>query len=427
MRFRQLISVSFWQYIGLLLNVVLQFLTTLWVKPEIFGVFAKLQTFSALLVSFGSFSLHHVLLITDEKQDEAKLVYHLFWLSLFQALLLLLLALVICVWYYFLQTQHKEQLGEYAFWFVAFTFSAALLNSKQVIHVLYDKQRKLNFNSKINIAVQLFVFVISLVWVFISPSLASIASKVLASNLLFFLLYWLLALKYLPYSLAWRGIDKVFVRSIIQIASRVYLSRLVETLQSKADVLLANYLFDNYQIGLYERIKYYASLPQSLLSNVSSRINNVIFADKDNLLYLHQSNFLLFFLNLFGFCGLFCGLFAINYYYHLPVLGNLFPFYLAFWHFAGLFALLDNVRYYLQVRNQILRTTLKIRLSTLFTFLVLVLFAYAALPKISLLLYAFLLATSHLAALCFMPPQLLKFQARRFTKLLWRRINHIKL
>jgi hypothetical protein len=414
MRFRLLLSAAAWQYAGLVLNVILQFILTLLIAPEVFGAFAKLQSISAVLVSFVAVGLHSVLVFMDTA-DENKLIHHVFWLSLFQTLVLVLFTSILLVVLYYLSWYNVEE----SLWTLATVFSSGLLVSKQIFYVVYEKQKAFVFNSKINFALHLFSFVVSLLWITFSPTLAALAGRIVLSNILFFAVYLGLAFWHLQCKLRWKPLEMSLIKKILNFTMRLYLSRLIETLQSRIDILVASYFFDNYQIGLYERVRYYAILPQTLLNGFSARINSINFKTNPNLIQLHQGNFLLLVSNSIGYFAFFALLFLINQQFNIPAFANLYPLYFAFWHFAGLFSILDNVRTYLQLHSNIVRTSLKLRLSVLVCFLSIV-FAYSLLfSQITLFTYAFLSAISHLIVFFFVPLHLFRIQSRRFINLFW--------
>ncbi len=417
MRFRHYFSVAAWQYGGLALNVALQFIQTWWLSPEIFGVFAKIQSLAIILGGFAGFSLHTVLLVKPSEKvlaSEQNLVHHVFWLSLGQILLLLLLGLGIGS----LLGYGNFYTAEESVWIVALLVAGGLLTTKQVLQTLLDKHKHFLLNSQVNFWLQFALFFVSLGWLWLQPTLTALAGRVLLTNFAFFAVYLILAFFYLPYSFRWKYLQINSLRYIFQVASRLYVSRLIETFHSKADILIASYWFDNYQIGLYERIRYYASLPQTLLSSMTNRLNPLQF-QQSALSFLHQTNLLVLVFSLLGYLALFLVLCAIQWQWQVAALTSLYPLYLGFWHFAGLFAWADNVRNYLQTHNNIVRTTLKIRLLPLLCFVCLLGGYQWTVGNFSLLVYATLLATAHLSILLAMPRQLLRLQSKRFLKVFY--------
>lgn len=440
MRFRiNLFSIAIFQYAALVINLGLQFTLTYLVAPHVFGNAAKLQLVIDLFIVFLSVGLHTAVLQLQEF-DTNKLIKNVLIIAILQALILIIIGFLSFLSCYFLKLYSLKD----AILLMLLLLTTALGMIKQVFYVIYERKQAFLFNSKINFYLNIFVAVPTILLAWQYPIIEVLIGRIIVLNFLLFVIYSYLAIFDLKLTFLapqnWIGIfdknrskilDNSLAKQIIHLSFRYYLARLLEALQSRIDIIVISYLFDNQQVGIYERIKYYSNLPQNLLNGFANRINTVQYRVQNRLQNRMQSNINLLYhshtitllLTPVLYLIAFCCLFSFNHFFAITAFDNLFPLYFCFWGFAGLTSLLDNMRTYLQIHHAIIRTTLKIRFVPLLFFIATIAILLLTAIKPTIYLVAFLSSFSYLAAFIVIKHYLYWFNYIRFVRIILRNIK----
>ena len=396
-----LFSIAALQYSAFAINIGMQFLLTLLVAPEIFGVYAKLQSTTDIIVAFASVGLHTAVLQLQEHSTE-KLFKHSFFLGILQILLLMCVGAVIFSSFYYLgwYTLKEAILGE------SLLFVSGLLSLKQIVYIVYEKQKNFVFNSKISFYINIIAAIMTIVFVWKNPSIELLIFRVVATNLLLFLIYMYLLFFRLHFNISWSFLDKKLLKQILHLSFRLYLAQLLEILQHRIDIIVVSYLFGNYEIGVYERVRYYALMVFTLLNSLSMRINTVKYRQDSNLNLLYYSHTIILLIVPVLYVIGFISLTLLNLLFNIPAFANLFPLYFCFWSFAGFLSIIENIKIYLQIHYAVIRTSIRLRLIPLlfFLFLIAVLLFSPIKPTIEII--AFLASFSYLSVFIFLPTNL---------------------
>lgn len=427
-----LLSVAVFQYAALVINLGLQFTLTYLVAPHVFGNAAKLQLVIDLFIVFLSVGLHTSVLQLQES-DTNKLIKHILILSILQAITLTSIGILTFLSCYFLKLYSLKD----AILSMLLLFTTAFGMIKQVIYVIYERKQAFLFNSKINFYLNICVALPTILLAWQYPIIEILIGRIVVLNFLSFIIYAYLAIFDLKLTFLapknwnkywnkyWnkkgnKSWDKNLAKQIIHLSFRYYLARLLEALQTRIDIIVISYLFDNQAVGVYERIKYYSSLPQGLLNGFANRINTVQYRLQSNINLLYHSHTITLLLTPALYFVAFCCLFSFNHVFSITAFDNLFPLYFCFWGFAGLTSLLDTIRTYLQIHHAIIRTTLKIRFVPLLFFLLIITILPLSSIKPTIYLVALLSSFSYLAAFIVIKPYLYWFNYLRFVRIILR-------
>jgi hypothetical protein len=416
-----LLSIATFQYVALFLNFVLQFVLTWFILPEVFGSFAKLQLATDILLGSITVGFHTAYLQVPEENNQ-KLLIHTIGLGILQSILVIFLGFLIFIGFYFLDWYNLQ---DFILSFLLLC-STALVSIKQIFYVVYEKKQAFAFNSKINLYLNVVIAIPTMLLAFFFPTIELLVGRIVFANVLAFMVYLYLAVFDLQFRmpiLFWKSWDMLLSKKIIYFSFRLYIARLIEMLQTRIDILLVSYLFGNYELGIYERIKFYATLLQSLLNGFTQRLNSVQYRLQSNINLLYHSHTIILLLSPLLYFATFIGLFVLHYFFGLATLNQLFPLYFCFWAFAGLCSFLDNIRTYLQIHHAIIRTTMVMRLVPMFCFLLGNLLVYLSPFVLSIYWVAFLYSVSYLAVFLFLKPYLYSFAYLRFSKLIYRDIQ----
>jgi hypothetical protein len=299
-------------------------------------------------------------------------------------------------------------------------FATALLILKQLVYVVYEKNKEFVFNSKINLYVNAISAILTIVYVCISPSIELLIIRIVASNLLLFGIYMYLLFFKLNFNWGAFSLDRNLLKQIINFSLRLYFARLVEMLQSRIDIIVVSYLFDNYHIGIYERIKYYALMVSSLVNALTNRINIVSYRQQTSLHILYYSHTIISLTVPILYCVGFFALMVLKNIFSIPAFEHLFPLYFCFWAFAGLSSITENLRTYLQIHYAVIRTSLKLRFIPLIFFLSMTAIFMLLSLKPTIEWIAFLSSCSYLSIFLVINSNLYLFEWLRYVKIIWR-------
>lgn len=400
------------QYSSFAINFGVQFILSFIIPPAVFGEYTKLQTTADVLLIFMAVGFHSAIFRNFEESQE-EVIRHTFWLSMFQNIFVALVgATVLGIGYYLDFFSIKTAIITEILLIIG-----ALTVTKQVIYTVYETKKNFILNSKINFFISLGIGIITIVIAFYFPSTELLLLKGIIGGVMMLSVYAYLAVFQLNINLSYKKLDNVLLKNILHFSFRIYLARLMETLQGKIDLLIAAYLFSFQELGIYERVRYYATITPTLLGSLTTRLSAVAHHTKDNLnnlYYAHASVLILApILYLFSFVMLY----AIGVIFQVVILIKLLPLYFCFWHFAGFGLVLENIRLYAQIHHSVFRTSFKIRFIPLIFFCLLLFILQAIQIEISIFSFALILASSYLSAFIFLSPKLFIFPFLRFAKL----------
>ncbi len=414
-----LFSLAALQYSAFAINFGVQFILTFLLPTTVFGEYAKIQTTVDVILIFFSVGFHATIFQPLPYKTE-EIIRHTFWLSLLQTVLVTIIGAVVLLVLYLLDFYSLKN----AILTEILLITSSLANTKQVFYAGYEVQKKFIFNSKIAFIINSIVAITTIFIAFYSPSVELLAGKTIFMNILLIGTYLYLAVYMLKLNLSCYNFDKILLKIILNFSLRLYVARMLEALQTKIDILLVSYLFSYQESGLYERVRYYASVVPTLFGNLISRLAAVAYRAKANLNQLYYVHSIIILAVPILYLFAFFAFYSIGFIFKVQIFKELYPLYFCFWHFAGTALFLDNIKTYLQIRDSVLQTTLKLRFIPLLVFIGLLAIFWLLNFAFNTQLVAFLFAFSLLAAFLFISPTFFFFPLWRFSKYIAKKVKH---
>ncbi|MFY7788783.1 MAG: oligosaccharide flippase family protein [Thermoflexibacteraceae bacterium] len=412
--FGQLWRMAIWQYAGFVINFLVQIALTALLPTSYFGYMATLQVSMELLTGITTLSFHGTLYRTYN-EDIEKTTNHALFLGILQAAITLTLSGGIAYYFY-----TNSQFDWKAILFcLLYQVSIIANNFKMIIYTALEKHKTFVRNSQIESSINLMIGIVLVAWAWYFPSVEVLMTKVCLPSITLSIIY-IIFYYYKGFRLTIPHIDKALLKVFLKNSFNNYFARTADSLYNRIDILLAKYFFNDLEIGIYERIKYFAGLPNYLLNSTNSRILLVIYGAANKQLHvLQRVNFITFTTNFFLYLELFIFLHLLSYFINNPVLQAIFPLYLSLWYFGGVNTVRNNVRIYLFIKHHVFRNAIKLFTVPTIIFCVMVASIYVLKSPINLPIWAFLYSLSQIASFVLLPKKLYWLYVRRYTQYYW--------
>ncbi len=412
--FGQLWRMAIWQYSGFVINFLVQISLTFLLPTSYFGYMATLQASMELLTGLTTFSFHGSLYRKYDENIE-KITNHALLLGLLQAVVALSVSSGIA---YYLYVQGTLSLLAIGFCWL-FQLAVLASNFKMIIYTALERHKTFVRNSQIEAIVNLLVGIGLIVWAWLFPSEKVLMTKLILPSILLSSIY--IGYYYFKgFRVSLSNIDTALLKFILQNSLRNYFARTTDTFLNRLDILLAKFFFNDFEIGVYERMKYFAGLPNYLLTSINTRILLVRYGSPNKQLHILQRvNFINFTTNFVLYVGLFLALFCLSFFIQLPLLQAVFPLYFGLWYLCGLNTVKNNIRIYLFIKSHVLRNAIKLFVLPSLFFSVSVACLYLLNYKISMTVWACLYSLSYIISFLALPKEIYLINWKKYTEYYW--------
>lgn len=371
LRIKEYSKVALYQYLAMVLNFSLQIVLTSLLEPRVFGLYAKVFAVREVFSAFVSFSFAMGIIYVQGYSKEV-VATNAMVLALIQAGIILVayLPLILITSLLFNFELYENML------LLLMVISYAMTVIQQMIYSLAEKEEKFKSNSYIVLWATIAVTIFTVVTALFDQSILSLMFRELFSALLLLCIYLVVLKKNTSLSLSWSLIDKKLISEILKYSSKMYFARLTEALFGRLDILLMSFIFNLNQLGVYERIKYFATLPQVLITSLINRINLVKYSKSLRFDLLYKTNFYGFIASAVSFFMFYLLLVLIGTYFRKELSTDIFPLFFCFWAFAGFGTIIENVKTFYYANNMIIMALVRLKILPLlvFTILFLILF-----------------------------------------------------
>lgn len=286
MRFKQPVTIFLLQNGALAVNLGTQFILTALLPLSVFGSFAKVFVVRDILLPFLSFSLG-MSVIYNPTEDRKALAATSAFLSIIQVLIIFIGGSIVC-YILFLTGYFNSNdfvlilclLGISGFNVFYLTFFS-----------LFEREGKFIFNSSVNLVIAVISSAAVLITAYFSRTIFPLLLRELLPIFLLAVFYVTLVFKTFGIrSFVKQNINKEVMKGMIDYSLKMYLSRSVEALFYKIDLLIVSRLFPSSTIGLYERARYFASLGWTTIVNYINRIHFVKYIKAGDLSLFRKTN-----------------------------------------------------------------------------------------------------------------------------------------
>ena len=411
MRLKELVSIAGIQYSVMGINFLLQLILTLILSPNIFGVYAKIYAIRDITIALTSLNLSVTIIYLKTKVNKA-LITTSIYLGLAQGIVLLFISIILVIILRFI--------FKYSWWelvLLEILLSGHLLTIMyQIFYSVYEKQEYFKFNSILNLIAYLVSTPFVLTIAFTFKDIKSLVIKDLLPAVLLFIIYTIRIIRSEKIEIiSLKHFDKQLAKEMIKYSSKIYISRLSEALYSRIDIIIGGKLFDTTSLGIYERVKYFAMLPQTLLTSLIYRINFVKYSKSTRVEDVQRTNSVAFISNIIIFTLMYFVLKYVGVLFHNKLYDSIFPLFFLFWLYAGPITIIENIKTYYYAINNVIKATFIFRLvPTLIFCLALIIYYHFYNP--SIFNFAMILSISFSFPLILLNREVKKF---KFHKLNW--------
>ena len=308
MKIRQEFSIFVLQNSALAVNLATQFLLTIFLPLNIFGVFAKVFVVRDIIVALLSFSLG-MSVIFNKASDKEVLVATSFYLSLIQAFIIIffgvLIGFVLLATGYF----NNDELLIFLFLIGTSLFTVFY----NVFFSLFERDERFVFNSLLSLAISVVASGLVILFAVYFKNIVPLLVREFAS--LFFLsgVYFFLIVKNFGVKVfRWENVRKDVMKEVASYSFKMYFSRLAEAFYFRLDLLVVSRLFNTEVIGLYERTRYFATLPWTTIISYINRVHFVKYVKSYSERLFKRTNYYAVLLNFFLFILLLAILFGLS-------------------------------------------------------------------------------------------------------------------
>ena len=405
MKWKDITAIAGLQYSGMTLNFFLQLFLTFLLAPEVFGVYAKLAAVREIYGAVLSANLAmSVIYIKEENQQ--KLLSTSFYLALLQAAVYIAGAVI----FYPLAGKIAGFNESEAKIFLILVAGLVFTSIQQVLFSFFEKEERFKFNSAVTISIQFITAGAVIVVSLLTKDLTALILRDVFPALILFIIYIALALrKWGSEFVKPSAYDKILAKKMILYSFKMYFSRTIESIFFRLDILFAAAYFNTGLVGIYERIKYFASLPQTLITSIIGRINLVKYAKNDNIVNVQRTNFVAIIINVVLFPVIYFVLYFLDEAFAKGIRNYLFPMYIFFFAYAGFGSIIENIKTYFYATNNVLRSAILLRLIPVIIFLLI----WIILPQMMALNIAYnalLFSTAMIIPIVFVQSDLYKFR-----------------
>lgn len=377
------------------INLATQIILTAILPLNTFGSFAKVFVLRDILVSFLSFSIG-MSVIQNRTTDKVALIATTSYLAFFQALIILIIgSLISLILYFFNFLSIRELL------ILLFLLGISLFNMfYSVFYSFLERDEKFIFNSQINLAVTIISVTAVITTAFFLKNEAPLILREFLPNFLLAIIYVYLIVKlYGLKSLHRSGIKKEIIKDMINYSFKMYFSRLSEALLFRLDLLIISRLFDSSLVGLYERAKYFATLPWNIIISYIHRIHFVKYVKSLDPKLFKRTNYYAILMNISLFLLLIILIYLFSKYNSSNKWGQLLlliPF------FAGysIGAIVENYKTFFYAKGEVIYAMLVLRMLPVLVLCFLVIITYfISNQAISIYLIAFYTSIAYISPL----------------------------
>lgn len=405
---------AIWQYSGFVINFLVQISLTFLLPTSYFGYMATLQASMELLTGITTLSFHGSLYRKYDENIE-KITNHALLLGLLQAVVALSLSSSIAYYLYVQGTLSLLAIG----FCCLFQLAVLASNFKMIIYTALEKNKTFVRNSQIEAIVNLLVGIGLIVWAWLFPSEKVLMTKLILPSILLSSIY--IGYYYFKgFRVSLSNIDTALLKFILQNSLRNYFARITDSFLNRLDILLAKFFFNDFEIGVYERMKYFAGLPNYLLTSINTRILLVRYGSPNKQLHILQRvNFINFTTNFVLYIGLFLALYCLSFFIQLPLLQAVFPLYFGLWYLCGLNTIKNNIRIYLFIKSHVLRNAVKLFVVPSLFFSVSVACLYLLNYKVSMTVWACVYSLSYITSFLVLPKEIYLVNWKKYTAYYW--------
>jgi O-antigen/teichoic acid export membrane protein len=308
MKIRQEFSIFFLQNSALAVNLATQFILTFILPLKIFGAFAKVFVVRDIVITMLSFSLG-MSVIYNKTSNEDVLIATSFYLALLQSLIILLFGFFINVILSFTGYFNEDEFLVFLI-LIGSSFFGVFQN---VSYSLYERGEKFIFNSMLSITVNIVVSGTVIFFAVIYRNIIPLLIREVLPALILTIIYLSLIIKSSGIAIFKSdNVKKDTVKDMVNYSLKMYFSRLSEVLLFRLDLLVVSRLFNTEVIGLYERTRYFATLPWATIVNYINRIHFVKYIKSYNKKFFNKTSYYAVLLNLSLFILLIVILFGLS-------------------------------------------------------------------------------------------------------------------
>ena len=405
MKSKELLSIAGLQYFSMGLNFLIQLYLTFLLAPQVFGLFAKISAVREIFIALLSANIPMAVIYIKE-DDIEKLLSTSFYLGSIQAFLILIGGILfIIISFFFLKFETNELII-----FYSLVFAAALSSIHQVMYSIFEKLERFKFNSTIVIVIQLFTGLVVIGVTFFVKDIKVLIIREILPAILLLIIYLVIAYrKWSINFLRFEKIDKTLLKKMLVYSTKMYFSRIVESIFFKLDILIASTIFNSNQLGIYERIKYFATLPYTLIVSLVQRITFVKYSKDLATEFVNRTNMYTLVLTLILYILLYFFITLFNHLIPNDILNQMFPLYFMFWSYAGFSSIIENVKTYYYAANKVIQAALLFRLLPILIF-ILLFFVLKLFISIDIYIIAFLTSIIYVIPLIYSPHHLIKIK-----------------
>lgn len=287
MKFKLPITIFLLQNSSLAINLGTQIILTSILPLNTFGSFAKVFVVRDILVTFLSFSIGMSVVYNRTTNKEA-LVATATYLSLIQVLIIFVGGLIVSTVLYSINFFSDRE-----FLILLILIVISLFTVLHTTFVsLFEREEKFIFNSLINLAVSVLASAAVILLAYYKKDETPLLMRELIPSLVLSFLYFFLIKKYYGIkALQLRSIDKIIMKEVMNYSFKMYFSRLSEVCMFRLDLFIVSRLFDTSIVGLYERARYFATLPWTIVITYIQRIHFVKYVKSNELTLFRKTNY----------------------------------------------------------------------------------------------------------------------------------------
>lgn len=364
MKLRDITAIASLQYTNMAFNFGLQLFLTFLLAPEIFGVFAKIFAIREIFGAILSANLGTAVIYIKEK-NFLKLATTTFYLGIAQSVMYFLGSFILLLVSYLMLNFPFDELKILFYLLIGLIFSGLY----QVLYSLLEREEKFKFNSLVTIVVQLFTGIIVTIIAIISKDITAIIIREILPAFLLLVIYIIISIRQWGRSfIKFSHFDKNLSKEMLLYSVKMYFSRLLESIFFRLDILIASLYFNSSILGIYERVKYFASLPQIILTSFIVRVNMVKYSKNDDISNVQKTNTLSFILNFIMFFLIYFFIVFIDKIVGRGFSENIFPLFFLFFAYCGFGSVIENIKTYLYATNQVLKSAIVLRLLPIIIF-----------------------------------------------------------